>query len=152
MRNGFCNMLDWRKMFSLIFSCDHFQGLNLWSSDLNLVQKRTTRWIFPKSQIFRKNVSRFKTRYYKTMRLTQCIVQVRMRFCKKHFLKICYIEVNIEYFAFLSCSNLTFSEIEIITKLLKNFVKESLNFSQTALCEGFLFRKCEILSLLSCIV
>ena len=61
----------------------------------------------------------------------------------------CDIEANIEYFAFLNCSNLTFSQIEIIIKFLNRFVKEGLNFSQMALCEGFSYRKCEILGLLA---
>ena len=34
------------------------------------------------------------------------------------------IEVNIKYFAFLHCCNLTFSQIEIIIKFLKHFVEE----------------------------
>ena len=54
------------------------------------------------------------------------------------------IEANIEYFAFLTCCNLTFSQIEIIIKFLKDFVKESLNFSQMALCVGFSYHKCEV--------
>ena len=41
-----------------------------------------------------------------------------------------YTEANIEYFAFLNCCNLTFSQIQIIIKFLKRFVKEGLNFSQ----------------------
>ena len=64
---------------------------------------------------------------------------------------MCNIEDNIEYFAFLICCNLTFSQIEIIIEFLKNFVKEGLNFSQMALCEGFSYCKCEILWLLFCI-
>ena len=83
------------------------------------------------------------------MRFTQCIAQVGMRLCKKK-LKMCNIEANIEYFAFLNCCNLTFSQIEII-KFLKNFVRKGLNFSQMALCEGFSYCKCEIFWLLSCI-
>ena len=54
------------------------------------------------------------------------------------------IEANIEYFAFLACCNFTFSQIEIIIKFLKDFVKESLNFSQMAQCVGFSFHKCEV--------
>ena len=50
---------------------------------------------------------------------------------------MCNIEANIEYFAFLNCYNVTFSQIEIIIKFLKHFVKEGLNFIQMALCEGF---------------
>ena len=69
---------------------------------------------------------------------------------RKKFWKISNIVANIEYFAF-NCCNLTFSQIEIIIKFLKKFVKESLNSSQTALCEGFSYHKCEILWLLSCI-
>ena len=57
---------------------------------------------------------------------------------------MCNIEANIEYFAFLNCCNLTFSQIEIIFKFLKNFLI-GLNFSQMALCEGFSYHKCEIL-------
>ena len=67
------------------------------------------------------------------MRFTQCIVQVGMRLCKE----MCNIEANIEYFAFLNCCNLTFSQIEIIIKFFKNFVKEDLNLIQLALYEGF---------------
>ena len=63
---------------------------------------------------------------------------------------MCNIEANIKYFAFLNCCNVTFSQIEIIIKFLKIFVKEGLNFSQMALSEGFSYRKCEILWLLSC--
>ena len=85
------------------------------------------------------------------MRFTQCIVQVGMRLCKKKFLKMCDIEANIEYFPFLICCNLTFSQVEIIIKFLKNLVKEGLNFSHMALCEGFSYCKCEILWFLSCI-
>ena len=63
---------------------------------------------------------------------------------------MCNIEAKIEYFAF-NCCNLTFPQIEIIIKFFKNFIKEGLNFSQMALCEGFSHRKCEILWLPSCI-
>ena len=42
---------------------------------------------------------------------------------------MCNIEADIEYFAFLDCCNLTFPQIVIIIKFLKNFVKEGLNFS-----------------------
>ena len=55
---------------------------------------------------------------------------------KKNFWKMCDIEANIEFFAFLNCCDPTFSQIEIIIKFLNNFVKEGLNFSQMALCEG----------------
>ena len=64
---------------------------------------------------------------------------------------MCNIVANIEYFAFLNCCKLTFSQIEIIIKFLKKFVKEDPNSSQIALCEGFSYHKCEILWLLSCI-
>ena len=57
--------------------------------------------------------------------------------CEEKNLKICNIEANIEYFAFLNCCNLTFSQIEIIIKFFKNFVKEDLNLIQLALYEGF---------------
>ena len=50
---------------------------------------------------------------------------------------MCNIVANIEYFVFLNCCNLTFTQIEIIIKFLKNYEKEGLNFSQMALCEGF---------------
>ena len=70
--------------------------------------------------------------------------------CNIFFSKMCNIKANIEYFAFFNCCNLTFSQIGII-KFLKNCVKEGLNFSQMLLCEGFSYRKCEILWLLSCI-
>ena len=60
---------------------------------------------------------------------------------------MCNIVANIEYFAFLNCCKLTFSQIEIIIKFLKKFVKEGLNSSQI----GFSYLKCEILWLLSCI-
>ena len=63
---------------------------------------------------------------------------------------MCNIESKIKYFAF-NCCNLTFSQIEIIIKFFKNFIKEGLNFSQMALCEGFSYGKCEISWLLSCI-
>ena len=56
---------------------------------------------------------------------------------------MCNIESKIKYFAF-NCCNLTFSQIEIIIKFFKNFIKEGLNFSQMALCEGFSYGKCEI--------
>ena len=85
---------------------------------------------FSKKSPFLKNSSTFKARYKKTMRSTQCIVQVGMSLYKKIFLKICNIEANIEYFAFLNCCNLTFSQTEIIIKFLKNFIKEGLNFVQ----------------------
>ena len=71
------------------------------------------------------------------MRFGQCIVQVDMRLSKIFFFKLCNIEANVKYFPFLNCCNLTPSQVEIIIKFLKNFVKESLNFSQTTLCEGF---------------
>ena len=96
---------------------------------------------------FSQKVSRFKTRYKKTMRFTQCIVQAGMRLCKE----MCNIEANIEYFAFLNCCNLTFSQIVIIIKFLKSFIKEGLNFSRMTLCEVFSYRKCEIFWLHSCI-
>ena len=83
---------------------------------------------YSKKSPFLKNVSRFKARYRKIIRFTQCIVEVGMR---------CNIGVSIEYFAFLNCCNLIFSQIELIFKFLKGFVKEDLNFSQMALCEGF---------------
>ena len=38
---------------------------------------------FSKESHFLKNASRFKTRFKKIMRFTQCIVQVGMRLCKK---------------------------------------------------------------------
>ena len=85
------------------------------------------------------------------MRFTQCIAQVRMRGSVRKKLKMCNIEANIEYFAFCNCCNLTFSQIEVIIKFFKNFVKEGLNFSRLALCEGFSYRKCEILWVLFCI-
>ena len=116
----------------------------------DLVQKRMTTWIFPKGTCF-ENMSRFKTRCKKIMRFTQCIIQVGMRLCKKNFWKMCDIEANIEFFALLNWCDPTFSQIEIIIKFFKKFVKEGLNFSQMALCEGLSYRKCEILWLLSCI-
>ena len=85
------------------------------------------------------------------MRFKECIVQVGMRLCKKIFLKNVQY-VTIVYFTFLNWCNLTFSQTEVIIKFLKNFVKEGLNFSQMALCEGCSYRKCEILWLLSCII
>ena len=86
------------------------------------------------------------------MRFTQCIAQVGIRLCKNvFFLKMCNIEANIEYFDFLNCCNLTFSQIEVIIKFLQNAVTEGLDFSQMALCEGFSYHKCETLWLLSCI-
>ena len=81
----------------------------------------------------------------KNMRFTYCIAQVGMRLCKKKNWDLCNIEANIEYFAFLNCCNSTFSQREIIIKFLNNFVKESLNFDQMVLCEGFSYRKCEVL-------
>ena len=42
---------------------------------------------FSKKSHFLKNVFKFKARYKKTMRFTQCIVQVGMRLCKKTILK-----------------------------------------------------------------
>ena len=39
---------------------------------------------------FLKSVPRFKTRYKKIMRFTQCIVTAGMRLCKKKFLKMDY--------------------------------------------------------------
>ena len=62
---------------------------------------------------------------------------------------MCNVEPNIEYFAFLNFCNLTFSQIESITKFQKKIVKDGLNFSQMALYEGFSYLKCEILWLLS---
>ena len=85
------------------------------------------------------------------MRFTHCTVQVGVRLCKKFFKKMCNIEANIEYFAFVSCFILIFSQIEIIIKFLKNFGKEGLNFSQIALREGFYYRIWKILWLLSSI-
>ena len=65
------------------------------------------------------------------MRFIQYIVQVGKRLCKKKKKrKLCKIEANIEYFASLNCCNLTFSQIQIIIKFLKSFVKEGLNLSQ----------------------
>ena len=64
---------------------------------------------------------------------------------------MCNIEANIEYFAFLNCCDLTPSQLEIVNKFHKNFVKEGLDFCQMTLCEGFSYCKCEILWLLSCI-
>ena len=84
---------------------------------------------FSKKSHFLKNVSRFKAKYKKIMRYKQCIVQVRTKLCKKKNLKNVQIVANIEYFAFLNCCNLTFLQIEVIVKFLKNFEKESLNFS-----------------------
>ena len=99
--------------------------------------KKNDKMNFSKKSHFLKNVSKFKARYKKTMRFMQCIAQVGVRLCKKKILKICNIEANIEYFAFLNCCNLTFSQIEIIIKFFKNFVKEDLNLIQLALYEGF---------------
>ena len=93
---------------------------------------------FSKKSHFLKNVSRFRGRYKKTMRLTQCIAKWKMR----------NTEANIKYFAFVNYFDLFFSQIKIITKFLKNFIKEGLNFSQMALFERFSYRKCEILWLL----
>ena len=62
---------------------------------------------------------------------------------------MCNIKANIEFFDFINCCNLTFAQIEVIIKFLQNVVKEGLNFSQMALCEGFSYHKCEILWLLS---
>ena len=70
---------------------------------------------------------------------------------KKKKRKMCNIGANIEYFAFLNSGNITFSQIEIIIKFLKHFVKEDLNFSHMALCEEFSYCKFEILRLLSCV-
>ena len=81
---------------------------------------------YSKKSPFLKNISRFKARYRKIIRFTQFIVQVGMR---------CNIGASIEYFAFLNCCNLIFSQIELIIKFLKGFVKKDLNFSQMALCE-----------------
>ena len=39
---------------------------------------------------------------------------------------MCDIETNIEYFTFLNCCYVAFLQVEIITKFLKNFVKEGL--------------------------
>ena len=120
----------------------------------NLVRscsKKNDKMNFSKKSHFLKNVSRFKARYKKTMKFTQCIVWVGMRLYKKKNWKICNIEANFEYFAFLNCFNITFSQIVIIIKFFKNCVKDSLKFSQIALCEGFSCRICEILCLLSCI-
>ena len=64
---------------------------------------------------------------------------------------MCDIEANIKYFAFRKSCNLTFSQIEIIIKFLKNFVKDELHFSQMALCEGFSYCNSKILWFLSCI-
>ena len=64
---------------------------------------------------------------------------------------MCNTETNNRDFAFPNCCNLTFSQIEIIIKFLKNFVKQRLNFCQMTLCEGCSYCKCEILWLLSCI-
>ena len=46
-------------------------------------------------------------------------------------------DIEAECFVFLNCCKLTLSQIEIIIKFLKNFVKEDLKFGQMALCEGF---------------
>ena len=111
--------------------------------------KKNDKMSFSKKPQFLKSASRFKARYKKIMRFTHCTVQVGVRLCKKFFLKMCNIEANIEYFAFVSCFNLIFSQIEIIIKFLKNFGKEDLNFSQIALREGFYYRIWKILWLLS---
>ena len=64
---------------------------------------------------------------------------------------MCNIDAKIEYFIFLNCCNLVFSQIKIIIKFLKSFVNEGLNFSHMALCERFSDHKCEILWPLSCL-
>ena len=48
---------------------------------------------------------------------------------------MCNIDAKIEYFIFLNCCNLVFSQIKIIIKFLKSFVNEGLNFSHMALWE-----------------
>ena len=79
-------------------------------------------------------------------------VQLGMRLLTKKFCaKKKNIEANVEHFGFLDRCNLTFSQIEIIIKFFKNFVKENLNFSQMALCERFSYRKCETFWLHFCI-
>ena len=83
---------------------------------------------FSQKSHFLKNVSRFKRRYKKITRFMQCIVQVGIRLCKKFFWKMSNIQAIIEYFPFLNWYNLTFSQIEIIIKFLKNFVKEGLKY------------------------
>ena len=79
------------------------------------------------------------------------ILQKKVWLYKKKKRKMCNIGANIEYFAFLNSGNITFSQIEIIIKFLKYFVKEDLNFSHMALCEEFSYCKFEILRLLSCV-
>lgn len=64
---------------------------------------------FSKRSHFLKNVSRFRGRCKKTMRLTQCIAKWKMH----------NTEANIKYFAFVNCFDLTFSQI----KILLNFSK-----------------------------
>ena len=62
------------------------------------------------------------------MRFTRCIAQVGMRFCKKKNEKSAILRLVLNIFFFGNCCKLTFSQINIIVKFLKNLVKEGLNF------------------------
>ena len=134
-----------KKLF-IVFISFVLAAMCIWSCS-----KKNDKMNFSKKSHFMKSVSRFKARYKKIIRFTQCIVQYVWCSVRNFFWKMCNIEAKIEYFAFLNCCNLTFLQAENIIKFLKNFVKEGRNFSQKALCEGFSYRKCEILWLLSCI-
>ena len=48
-----------------------------------ILSKKNHKMKVPKKSNFLKYVSRLKTTYKKTIRFTQCIVQVDMRLCKK---------------------------------------------------------------------
>ena len=94
----------------------------------DLVQKRMTKWNFPKIHIFVKNVSSFKTRYKKTPRFTQLSYKYAWDSVRKCFWKMCNIKANIEYFNFRYCCNFTFSQIEmnspnILWKKTRTFVR-----------------------------
>ena len=83
------------------------------------------------SKHFLKNVSRFKARYKKTMRFTQCIAQVGMMLHKKKKCTILRLILNILPFLIVIASLLhKWRSI----KFLKHFLKEGLNFCQMTLC------------------
>ena len=63
--------------------------------------KKNDKMNFSKKSHFLKNVSRFKARYKKTIRFTQCIIQVGMRFCKKKKEKCAILRLILNILPFL---------------------------------------------------
>ena len=108
-----------------------------------------TKWIFPKSCIFWKMCLDSKQDIKENHEIYSVLHKHVWGSARKKSWEMSDIEA--ECFVFLNCCKLTLSQIEIIIKFLKIFVKEDLKFGQMALCEGFSYCKCEMLWLLSCI-